>query len=167
MTVTTRGRYALRVLCDIAAHSGTPCGQADGLNAACCAAAEACTGSASADSAAAEGCAKTGYVSLKDISERQDISRKYLESIMSSLCKAGLTESSKGKSGGYRLTRPADRISLGEVLRVTEGDLAPVSCMEEGAAPCGRAADCPTLPVWEKLSALINDYLDSVTLADL
>ncbi|MBQ1907959.1 MAG: RrF2 family transcriptional regulator [Firmicutes bacterium] len=137
MTVTTRGRYALRVLCDIAENQAA-CGQDP-----------------------------RSYVSLKDISERQDISRKYLEGIMNSLCKAGLLESSKGKSGGYRLTRPAEKISVGEILRVTEGDLAPVSCMGDGAPPCERAAECPTLPVWEKLNIIINDYLDSVSLADL
>ncbi|MBQ4506374.1 MAG: RrF2 family transcriptional regulator [Firmicutes bacterium] len=131
MTITTRGRYALRVLHDIAQTSGGE------------------------------------FVSLKDICERNDISRKYLENIMNSLCKAGLVESSKGKSGGYRLTKPAEDYSVGEILRVTEGDLAPVSCAGEGGFPCEHAMDCPTLPVWEKLTVLINDYLDSVSLADL
>ena len=129
--ITTRGRYALRVLCDIADYSGD------------------------------------GYVSLKEICERQDVSRKYLENIMNSLAKAGLVESSKGKSGGYRLIKSASDYSLGEILRVTEGDLAPVSCAGNCSEPCSHMEGCPTHPVWEGLNNVINEYLDGVSLADI
>ena len=105
------------------------------------------------------------FVPLKDVSARQEISQKYAESIMTTLSKGGLVESSHGKGGGYRLARRPEEYSLGEILRLTEGGLAPVSCLEEGSAPC--AHPCASLPVWEKLACLVNDYLDSVTLADL
>lgn len=129
--ISTRGRYALRVMIDLA-QQGT-----------------------------------NRYTPLKEVAERQRISKKYIEAIMGSLSKAGLVDAVHGKGGGYRLIKPAQEYSVGEILRVTEGDLAPVACLEQGAAPCAYAADCKTLPVWDKLNLLINDYLDGVTLDSL
>ena len=130
MTVSTKGRYALRVMVDLAEH-------------------------ASGD-----------FIPLRAVAERQNISQKYLEAIMSSLSKAGLVEGAHGKGGGYRLSRELKDYSVGEIVRLTEGSLAPVSCLE-GENTCPRADKCLSLPVWEKLDTLINDYLDSVSLADL
>ena len=131
MMVSTKGRYALRVMIDLAEHQSE------------------------------------GYVPLKEIAARQEISEKYLESIISVLSKAGLVDGLRGKGGGYRLNRPAADYSVGQILRLTEGSLAPVTCLESEENPCPRAGQCTTLPMWEKLDALINDYLDSVSLADL
>ena len=131
MRISTRGRYALRVMIDLAEHDSET------------------------------------YIPLKDIVARQEISQKYLEGIMTDLSKAGIVEGLHGKGGGYRLNRSADEITVGEVLRTTEGDLAPISCLEQTAAPCLRASECRTLPMWEKLYALIRDYLEGITLADL
>lgn len=131
MMISTRGRYALRVLIDLAEQEGD------------------------------------GYVPLKDIADRQHISRKYMESIMTVLSKNGLVEGIHGKGGGYRLCRPPEQYPIGELLRLTDGSLAPVACLECGAASCDRAADCRTLPMWSKLHRMINDYLDDVTIADL
>ena len=131
LKISTRGRYALRVLIDLAEHN---------------------TGE---------------FIPLKEIAERQGISEKYLESIISVLSKAGLVDGLRGKGGGYRLNRPAADYSVGQILRLTEGSLAPVTCLESEENPCPRAGQCTTLPMWEKLDALINDYLDSVSLADL
>lgn len=131
MMISTKGRYALRVMIDLAEQShGT-------------------------------------YIPLKDIAARQTISEKYLESIVKLLAQSGDLQGVRGKGGGYRLTRPPQEYTIGHILRLTEGGLSPVSCLEHGAAPCQRAADCPTLPVWQRLEVLINDYLDSITLADL
>ena len=130
MLVSTKGRYALRVMIDLAENS---------------------TG---------------GFIPLKDIAGRQDISEKYLENIISMLTKAGMLEGLRGKGGGYRLSRELKDYSVGEIVRLTEGSLAPVSCLE-GENTCPRADKCLSLPVWEKLDTLINDYLDSVSLADL
>lgn len=131
MKISTRGRYAVRVLIDLAEHRSG------------------------------------GFVPLKEIAERQEISLKYLESIMSELSKSGLVEGVHGKGGGYRLNRPPEEYTLNMILRVTEGDLAPVACLGKGAEPCNRADDCRTLPVWEKFYKMVNDYFDSITLADL
>lgn len=131
MMISTRGRYALRVMIDLSEHS-------DG-----------------------------SYVPMRDIAERQSISLKYLERIVPVLAKNGLLDGVQGKGGGYRLTRHPQEYSVGEILRLTEGDLAPVSCLECGAAPCERTADCRTRPLWSKLQGIIGDYLDSVTVADL
>lgn len=131
MLISTRGRYALRVLIDLAEHTGG------------------------------------GYIPLRDIVKRQDISQKYVESIMTMLSKNNLVEGVHGKGGGYRLNREPDEYSVAEILKITEGTLAPVTCLEEGAKPCPRAAECRTLPMWDKLNAMITDYLDSVSLADL
>lgn len=131
MLISTRGRYALRVLIDLAEQTGG------------------------------------GYIPLRDIVKRQDISQKYVESIMTMLSKNNLVEGVHGKGGGYRLNREPDEYSVAEILKITEGTLAPVTCLEEGAKPCPRAAECRTLPMWDKLNAMITDYLDSVSLADL
>lgn len=131
MMISTRGRYALRVMIDLAEQ----------------------------DSAS--------YIPLKDIVERQNISKKYLESIMSVLSKNGLVDGVHGKGGGYRLNRPAADYRVGEILRLTEGSLAPVACLECGAAPCERAENCRTLPMWSRLNEMISHYLDNVSIADL
>ena len=131
MLVSTRGRYALRIMLELGRHEG-------------------------------EGC-----VPLPVIAENQQISEKYLESIVSVLAKAKLVEGQRGKGGGYRLTRPLSECSVGEILRLTEGSLAPVSCLDGDTNACPRAGQCSTLPMWEKLDRLINGYLDSVKLSDL
>ena len=131
MMVSTKGRYALRVMIDLAEHQSE------------------------------------GYVPLKEIAARQEISEKYLESILKVLVQQRFLEGLRGKGGGYRLNRPAKDYSVGEILRLTEGSIAPVSCLECSPNRCDRADGCKTLPMWEKLNELICGYLDSVTLADL
>ncbi|MBR3035274.1 MAG: RrF2 family transcriptional regulator [Firmicutes bacterium] len=129
--ISTRGRYALRVMIDLAEQG------------------------------------EETYTPLKEVAERQRISKKYIEAIMTSLSKAGLVDAVHGKGGGYRLNRKPREYTLSEILRVTERDLAPVACLEHGAAPCEYAGSCKTLPVWDKLNLMINEYLDGVTLEDL
>ena len=129
--ISTRGRYALRVIIDLAEQNSDD------------------------------------YIPLKDIVERQNISQKYVEGIMTQLSKNNLVEATHGKRGGYRLGKAPNEYTLGEILRVTEGSLAPVACLEDGAKPCERVKRCRTFPVWDKLNVMINDYLDSVTVADL
>ncbi|MBO4602552.1 MAG: Rrf2 family transcriptional regulator [Salinivirgaceae bacterium] len=131
MMISTRGRYAIRVMIDLAEQ-----------------------GSA-------------GYTRLKDISERQDISLKYLESITTSLSKAGLIDGVHGKGGGYRLNRPALEYHLTEILHATEGSLAPVACLGCDAKPCERTQICRTLPMWKKLYETVNNFFDNYTIADL
>ena len=131
MMVSTKGRYALRVMIDLAEH---------------------CDG---------------GYIAMKEVANRQSISLKYLEKIMPLLVGGNLVEGVHGKGGGYRLTKPPEEYRIGEVLRLTEGDLAPVACLECSATPCERHEDCRTLPMWSELNDRINGYLDSVTIADL
>lgn len=131
MLISTRGRYALRIMLELAQYDQSP------------------------------------YMPLPLIAEKQGISEKYLESIVSLLVKGGLVEGVRGKGGGYRLRRPLQDYSAGEILRLTEGSLAPVSCLEGEENACPRAGQCHTLPMWTKLEGLINSYLDSVTLADL
>lgn len=131
MMVSTRGRYALRVMIDLAEHWNG------------------------------------GYIPMKDVAERQDISLKYIERIMPSLTKGELVEGVHGKGGGYRLTRDPSEYKVGDILRLTEGDLAPVACLECGATPCDRTAECRTLPMWNEFYKVVNEYLDSVTIADL
>lgn len=131
MIISTRGRYALRVMIDLA-ENGTD-----------------------------------GYIAMKKIAERQGLSLKYLEQILPVLTQNRIIEGIQGKGGGYRLTRKPEEYRVGEILRLTEGDLAPVSCLERGATPCDRADECRTLPMWTKLQDMINDYLDSVFLSDL
>lgn len=131
MKISTKGRYAVRLMFDIALHS-------NGEN-----------------------------VSLKDISKRQDISLKYLEQIVNVLSKAGLLRSQRGAQGGYRLTKKPEEYTLGDILRVTEGEMAPVSCLEGKENQCPKAAACPTLKFWEGLYKTITDYIDGTTIADL
>lgn len=131
MMISTRGRYALRVMIDLAEHN-------DGK-----------------------------YIPLKEVAERQDISRKYLESIMVNLSKAGLVEGAHGKGGGYRLCHPPEDYKVGDILRLTEGSLAPVACLEDSASPCEKAAECKTLAMWRDLNELITNFFDSRTVADL
>lgn len=131
MLVSTRGRYALRVMIDLAQHS------------------------------------PGGYIPLRDIAARQGISEKYLESIVKLLAQNGDLHGLRGKGGGYRLTRRPQEYTVGHILRLAEGSLAPVSCLEAGSLPCPRSGQCPTLPVWQRLNKLVADYLDGVTLADL
>ena len=131
MNITSKGRYALRVMLDLAQH------------------------------------ADEGFVSLKTAAERQNISLKYLEMIIAHLRKADLVESTRGKEGGYRLTRmPAD-YSVLEILSSIEDNLAPVSCIQDGAVHCEHADACLTIPMWKELDDITNTYLASVTLADL
>lgn len=132
MIISSKGRYALRVMTDLAEHTGE------------------------------------GFISLADISARQEISLKYLEAITALLNKAGLLESLRGKSGGYKLRKNPEEYTLREILEVTEGGLVPVNCAcltEDGE--CRRSSLCPTMPVWQRLDKLICDYLESVTLKDL
>ena len=131
MLVSTKGRYALRVMVELACHS------------------------------------REEYVPLRTIAQQQGISEKYLESILTVLSKAGAIDGLRGKGGGYRLNREAKNYSVGEILRLAEGTLAPVSCLDCTPNKCERAASCRTLPMWEKLNTLICNYLDSVSLADL
>ncbi len=131
MLVSTKGRYALRVMLELAQFGGE------------------------------------GYLPLTEIAERQDISVKYLESIISVLSKAELVDGVRGKGGGYRLNRKPEEYSVGEILKLTEGSLAPVACLDCKPNKCERSESCKTLPMWEKLDEIICDYLNSVTLADL
>ena len=108
-----------------------------------------------------------GYIRMKEVAERQGISLKYLEKILPVLAKNNIVDGIQGKGGGYRLTRKPEEYTLSEILRLTEGSLAPVACLECGAAPCDRAAECRTLPIWTELDRRIKEYLDSVTVADL
>ena len=128
--ISTRGRYALRVMIDLAEH------------------------------------AEEGYIPLQTIAKRQGISEKYLESILAVLSKAGLLDAVRGKGGGYRLSKPAKEYTAFEVLSLTEGTLAPVTCLERGQQ-CENAVNCRTLPLWQGLDQVIAAYLCSYTLADL
>ncbi len=130
MMISTRGRYALRVLLDLAEHKDE------------------------------------GYIPMKEVAKRQELSLKYIERIMPVLSKNKLVEGVHGKGGGYRLSRPADEYTVGEILRLTEGNLAPVSCLECDAKECKRAGFCKTLPMWKKFHDITNDYFDSITLAE-
>lgn len=131
MKISTKGRYALRMLIDLAEHENG------------------------------------SYVALKDIAARQDISKKYLEQIVPSLCKAGYLKASRGFQGGYMLARKPADYTVREILELTEGSLAPVACLENEPASCDRSAVCPTLPLWQGLYKTICDYLDGITLQTL
>lgn len=131
MRISTKGRYALRMMMDIAAHD------------------------------------QEGYVSLKDVSARQTLSPKYLEQIAGMLSRAGLLRSGRGAQGGYRLAREPEQYTVGDILRLTEGNLAPVACLEGPENRCERRGECPTLDFWTGLYAVVNDYIDRYTLADL
>ncbi|MDO4493686.1 MAG: Rrf2 family transcriptional regulator [Clostridia bacterium] len=131
MLISTKGRYALRVMIDLAEHQ------------------------------------TEGFVPLKTIAERQEISDKYLESIIKLLVKAKLLSGLRGKGGGYKLTKAPEQYTVGNILRVTEESLASVSCLDAGNETCPRAARCRTLSVWQGLDKVINEYLDSITLSEL
>lgn len=131
MKISTRGRYALRVLIDLAEH------------------------------------ADQGYTPMKIIAERQGISLKYLEQIVPVLSRSELISGIQGKGGGYKLNRQPSEVTVGEVLRLTEGDLAPVSCLECDAKPCERTGICKTLPMWKEFNHMINHFFDSITLSRL
>lgn len=131
MLISTRGRYALRVLLDLAEHKDD------------------------------------GYVPMKAVAERQGLSLKYIQSIMPVLSKKGLIEGVHGKGGGYCLSKPLSEYRVGDVLRLTEGNLAPVTCLECGAEPCERSESCPTLPMWTEFHEMVNNYFDGITLDDL
>ena len=131
MKISTKGRYALRLLTDLALHQ------------------------------------EDGYVSLKDISERQDISKKYLEQIVPMLNKSGILRTNRGNRGGYMLAKLPEECTVGDVLRATEGSLAPVSCLDYEVNDCPRAGSCATLFVWEGLNKVVSDYLDRITIQDI
>ena len=131
MMVSTRGRYALRVLIDLAENDAG------------------------------------GYIPMKEVAERQGLSLKYIERIMPLLTNGGLVEGVHGKGGGYRLKRAVADCTVGEILRLTEGELAPVDCAGCSDTVCERAGDCRTMPMWSGLKSLVNDYFDGITLADL
>lgn len=131
MMISTRGRYALRVLLDLAEHQ------------------------------------TEGYIAMKKVAERQGISLKYIERIMPVLSKNNYVEGVHGKGGGYRLTRTPNAYRVGDILRLTEGDLAPVACLGCDAKPCERAGECKTLPMWADFHKVANQYFDNITLADL
>lgn len=132
MKVSTKGRYALRMMVDLAEHSK-----------------------------------EQEYISLRDVALRQGVSMKYLEQIVSTLVKAGFLKSVRGPAGGYRLARPADEITAGDVLRVTEGELHLVSCQQDCPSQCPRTESCATLPMWEGLREVMLEYVDGITLADM
>ncbi|MBQ8026177.1 MAG: Rrf2 family transcriptional regulator [Oscillospiraceae bacterium] len=131
MKISTKGRYALRVMIDLAEH------QTD------------------------------GYIPLKEIANRQEISEKYLESILKSLVQAGVLSGLRGKGGGYRMTKSPDSYTVGSIIRLTEGSLAPVACLEGSSNTCARMSECRTLSMWQELDRLVNEYLDGITIADL
>jgi Rrf2 family protein len=108
-----------------------------------------------------------GYISLKDIAERQDISKKYLEQIVPMLNKSGILRTNRGNKGGYMLAKAPNELTVGDVLRATEGNLAPVSCLEYEPNTCPRREDCATLYIWEGLYKAVNEYLDSITIQDI
>ena len=107
------------------------------------------------------------YIPLKEIAEAEEISQKYLESIMTTLSKAGFVDAIHGKGGGYRLNRKPEEYTVGSILKLTEGSLATVSCTAQGPAACSRQTCCHTLPMWEKLDNMVDGFFESITLADL
>lgn len=131
MKISTKGRYALRMLVDLAEYR------------------------------------EEGYIALKDIAERQNISKKYLEQIVLLFTKTDVLKTSRGYQGGYMLAKLPRECTVGEILRITEGSLAVVPCVEQDPIECRRSADCPVLPVWRGLYKAINEYLDSITLQDI
>lgn len=109
----------------------------------------------------------SGYIALKDIAERQNISKKYLEQIVPVFSKTNILKTNRGFQGGYRLSKTPDKYTVGEILRLTEGDLSPVACIEQDHVSCDRSQICPTLPIWRGLERVINEYLDGITLQDI
>ena len=131
MIVSTKGRYALRVMVCFAQRGGDE------------------------------------YIPLKEIAESEGISQKYLESIMTTLSKAGFVDAVHGKGGGYRLNRSPEQYTVGRILKLTEGNLSAVSCTTQGAAACSRSQCCNALPMWERLDRMIDEFFEGITLADL
>ena len=131
MLVSTRGRYAIRIMLELSSRK-------DGER-----------------------------VSLAELSEKQEVSLKYAEAIVSALVKAGMLDGQRGKSGGYKLLRNASEIKIGDILKLTEESLAPVSCLDCSPNECPKASKCRTLPMWTKLNSLISDYLYSISIEDL
>lgn len=131
MKISTKGRYALRMMLDLAENQDN------------------------------------GFVSLKDIAKRQDISKKYLEQIVALLNKPDVLKTNRGYQGGYRLAKNPKDYTVGDILRITEGGLEPVACLEQDPIECSRCDNCATLPIWKGLSKVINEYLDSITLQDI
>lgn len=129
--ISTKARYALRVMADLAQHQ------------------------------------QEGYIPLKDIAKRQEISEKYLEIILKSLVKNKMLKGVRGKGGGYRLTRSPEEYVIGEIIELTEGPLAPVACLRPDAEECSRRETCVNLPLWKKYNALIQDFFFHITLEDL
>ena len=131
MRISTKGRYAMRMLIDLAEHQNC------------------------------------GFVALKDIADRQNISKKYLEQIIPILGKSDILKTTRGSHGGYMLSKSPDKYTVGEILRLTEGSLAPVDCLNQDPIECERSGICATLPVWQGLNRVISEYLDSITLQDI
>ena len=131
MKISTKGRYALRMLIDLAEHQND------------------------------------GFIALKDIAERQGISKKYLEQIIPVLNRSDVLNANRGYQGGYKLAKSPDKYTVGAILRLTEGSIAPVACLDHEPVDCPKRKDCITLPLWKGLNKVITDYLDSVTLQDL
>ena len=131
MIVSTKGRYALRVMLYFALHGGED------------------------------------FIPLKEIAETEGISQKYLESIMTTLSKAGMVDAVHGKGGGYRLNRKPEEYTIGSILKLTEGSLASTGCTSQGPNACGRATCCEALPMWEKLDKMIDEFFEGITIADL
>ena len=107
------------------------------------------------------------YIPLKEIAEAEEISQKYLETIMATLSKAGFVDAVHGKGGGYRLNRKPEEYTVGSILKLTEGSLAAVSCTTQGPAACARASCCAAMPRWAKLDKMIDEFFDGITIADL
>ena len=131
MKISTKGRYALRLMLDLAEHR------------------------------------EDGYIALKDIARRQDISKKYLEQIVPILNRSDLLRTNRGNQGGDMLVKAPNQYTVGEILRLTEGDFAPVACVDKNPGECNRSAECPTLPVWQGLYKVITEYLEGITLQDI
>ena len=131
MKISTKGRYALRMLVDLAEHSSD------------------------------------GFIPLKDIAQRQGISKKYLEQIVPILNKSDILKTNRGFQGGYMLAKSPDKYTVGEILRLTEGSLSPVACLDQAPIECEKCSECPTLPIWQGLNKVINDYLNSITLQNI
>ncbi|MBQ8503954.1 MAG: Rrf2 family transcriptional regulator [Clostridia bacterium] len=131
MKISTKGRYALRMMLDLAEHKDD------------------------------------GYIALKDIAQRQNVSKKYLEQIIPVFNKTDFLRTNRGFQGGYKLAKAPEKYTVGEILRLTEGTLAPVSCLEYEPNECERCAECITLPVWQGLYSVVTEYLDGITLQDI
>ncbi len=130
MTISTKGRYALRIMMDLAGHMGET-------------------------------------VKLKDVAARQELSEKYMEQIIAVLNKAGYVRSTRGAQGGYQLVKEPESYSVGMILRLTEGSLAPVECLAENALPCDRSGKCATVEIYRRIYDAVNQVIDNTTLQDL